>query len=217
MLILHLWDERCYLSSRLFHAYSSINQGILRLRGRPSVAYDQQGLVFAVAMEGGAIKLFDSRSYDKVCSECNTEQPHICGSLEGVWNIYLVNKFNFRVHLTLSWLVEIQLKFLTSNLATMASLCFWQQLTTIYMFWMHMEGISWVILSYPFSLLQIPILVVHIFWCYILLLISQRNLQRCGFSLEPSPNVTNEAAFTPDGQYVISGNCIFWFIWKIAL
>ncbi|MCL7050124.1 hypothetical protein MKW94_022302 [Papaver nudicaule] len=40
-------------------------QGILRLRGRPTVAYDQQGLVFAVAMEGGAIKLFDSRSYDK--------------------------------------------------------------------------------------------------------------------------------------------------------
>ncbi|KAI3768782.1 hypothetical protein L2E82_19616 [Cichorium intybus] len=40
-------------------------QGILRLRGRPTVAYDQQGLVFAVSMEGGAIKLFDSRSYDK--------------------------------------------------------------------------------------------------------------------------------------------------------
>ncbi|KAL3643976.1 Protein ANTHESIS POMOTING FACTOR 1 [Castilleja foliolosa] len=40
-------------------------QGILHLRGRPTVAYDQQGLVFAVAMEGGAIKLFDSRSYDK--------------------------------------------------------------------------------------------------------------------------------------------------------
>ncbi|KAI4387743.1 hypothetical protein MLD38_000149 [Melastoma candidum] len=40
-------------------------QGILRLRGRPTVAYDQQGLVFAVAMEGGAIKLFDSRSFDK--------------------------------------------------------------------------------------------------------------------------------------------------------
>lgn len=36
------------------------------MRGRPTVAYDQQGLVFAVAMEGGAIKLFDSRSYDKV-------------------------------------------------------------------------------------------------------------------------------------------------------
>ena len=49
------------------HAYTFSIQGILRLRGRPSVAYDQQGLVFAVAMEGGAIKLFDSRSYDKVC------------------------------------------------------------------------------------------------------------------------------------------------------
>ncbi len=36
------------------------------MRGRPSVAYDQQGLVFSVAMEGGAIKLFDVRSYDKV-------------------------------------------------------------------------------------------------------------------------------------------------------
>lgn len=55
-----------------FHGYDFILtgslQGILRLRGRPTVAYDQQGLVFAVAMEGGAIKLFDSRSYDKVIS-----------------------------------------------------------------------------------------------------------------------------------------------------
>jgi COMPASS component SWD2 len=77
------------------------------------------------------------------------------------------------------------------------------------------DKLSYII--FPFSLLQIPILVVHIFGSYIFLLISQCNLQRCGFSLEPSPNVTNEAAFTPDGQYIISGNCIFWFIWKIAL
>jgi hypothetical protein len=41
-------------------------QGLLRVRGRPAVAYDQQGLVFSVAMEGGAVKLFDVRSYDKV-------------------------------------------------------------------------------------------------------------------------------------------------------
>jgi hypothetical protein len=72
MLSLHLSDERYYLSCKLFHVYLSI-QGILRLRGRPSVAYDQQGLVFAVAMEGGAIKLFDSRSYDKVPHEHSTE------------------------------------------------------------------------------------------------------------------------------------------------
>lgn len=50
----------------MIYAYYYNLQGILRLRGRPTVAYDQQGLVFAVAMEGGAIKLFDSRSYDKV-------------------------------------------------------------------------------------------------------------------------------------------------------
>lgn len=50
------------------YAYCCSFQGILHLRGRPTVAYDQQGLVFAVAMEGGAIKLFDSRSYDKVHS-----------------------------------------------------------------------------------------------------------------------------------------------------
>ncbi|XP_031501111.1 protein ANTHESIS POMOTING FACTOR 1 [Nymphaea colorata] len=50
---------------RLWDLRVNACQGLLRLRGRPTVAYDQQGLVFAVAMEGGAIKLFDSRSYDK--------------------------------------------------------------------------------------------------------------------------------------------------------
>jgi len=30
-------------------------------------------------------------------------------------------------------------------------------------------------------------------------------MQRCGFSLEPSPNTKIEATFTPDGQYVVSG------------
>jgi hypothetical protein len=55
----------------MIYAYRYSFQGILRLRGRPTVAYDQQGLVFAVAMEGGAIKLFDSRSYDKVLTHNN--------------------------------------------------------------------------------------------------------------------------------------------------
>ncbi|EMS46922.1 WD repeat-containing protein 82-B [Triticum urartu] len=30
--------------------------------------------------------------------------------------------------------------------------------------------------------------------------------KKCGFSLEPSRNIATEAAFTPDGQYVISGS-----------
>ncbi|CAA6665578.1 unnamed protein product [Spirodela intermedia] len=52
-------------SVRIWDLRVNACQGLLRLRGRPTVAFDQQGLVFAVAMEGGAIKLFDSRSYDK--------------------------------------------------------------------------------------------------------------------------------------------------------
>ncbi|KMZ57221.1 WD repeat protein-like [Zostera marina] len=52
-------------SVRIWDLRVNACQGILKLRGKPTVAYDQQGLVFAVAMEGGAIKLFDSRSYDK--------------------------------------------------------------------------------------------------------------------------------------------------------
>ncbi|XP_039026004.1 protein ANTHESIS POMOTING FACTOR 1-like [Hibiscus syriacus] len=52
-------------SVRIWDLRVNACQGILHLRGRPTVAHDQQGLVFAVAMEGGAIKLFDSRSYDK--------------------------------------------------------------------------------------------------------------------------------------------------------
>lgn len=31
------------------------------------------------------------------------------------------------------------------------------------------------------------------------------HMQRCGFSLEPSPSMSTEATFTPDGQYVVSG------------
>lgn len=64
--ILNAHSLRFQLSHEYDCAYFHSLQGILRLRGRPTVAYDQQGLVFAVAMEGGAIKLFDSRSYDKV-------------------------------------------------------------------------------------------------------------------------------------------------------
>ncbi|CAN6481806.1 unnamed protein product [Victoria cruziana] len=49
-----LWDQR-----------TEKCQGLLRVQGRPAVAYDDQGLVFAIAFEGGCIRMFDSRRYEK--------------------------------------------------------------------------------------------------------------------------------------------------------
>ncbi|CAK9161768.1 unnamed protein product [Ilex paraguariensis] len=115
-------------------------QGILRLRGRPTVAYDQQGLVFVVAMEGGAIKLFDSRSYDK-----------------GPFDTFLVGGDTAEVS---------DIKF--SN-----------------------DGKSVLLTTTSHN--------VYVLDAY-------AGEKRCGFSLDPSPNTTMEATFTPDGQYVLSGS-----------
>ena len=78
----------------MIYAYSCSFQGILRLRGRPTVAYDQQGLVFAVAMEGGAIKLFDSRSYDKVL-RFNPLSTYMCSGIISIMS--LLSLFPFRI------------------------------------------------------------------------------------------------------------------------
>ncbi|KAJ0234378.1 WD_REPEATS_REGION domain-containing protein [Hirschfeldia incana] len=48
-----LWDQRVEKC-----------QGLLRVQGRPAAAYDDQGLVFAIAF-GGYIRMFDSRMYHK--------------------------------------------------------------------------------------------------------------------------------------------------------
>ena len=50
---------------RLWDLRVAACQGVLHRRGRPSAAYDPQGLIFAVACAGGEIKLFDSRAFDK--------------------------------------------------------------------------------------------------------------------------------------------------------
>jgi len=42
-------------------------KGLLRIpSGRPTVAFDPQGVVFAVATAQNALRLFDSRQFDKV-------------------------------------------------------------------------------------------------------------------------------------------------------
>ncbi|XP_010550460.1 PREDICTED: WD repeat-containing protein 82-B isoform X1 [Tarenaya hassleriana] len=48
-----LWDQRVEKC-----------QGLLRVQGRPAAAYDDQGLVFAVAF-GGYVRMFDARMYEK--------------------------------------------------------------------------------------------------------------------------------------------------------
>lgn len=40
-------------------------QGVVKCPAQPSAAFDEQGLVFAVAADSGIIKLYDVRSYDK--------------------------------------------------------------------------------------------------------------------------------------------------------
>ncbi|XP_021908380.1 protein ANTHESIS POMOTING FACTOR 1 [Carica papaya] len=48
-----LWDQRAEKC-----------QGLLHVQGRPATAYDDQGLVFAIAF-GGCIRMFDARMYEK--------------------------------------------------------------------------------------------------------------------------------------------------------
>ncbi|KAF6157447.1 hypothetical protein GIB67_004385 [Kingdonia uniflora] len=127
-------------SVRIWDLRVNACQGILHIRGRPAVAYDQQGLVFAVAMEGGAVKLFDSRSYDK-----------------GPFDTFFVGGDTAEVS---------DIKF--SN-----------------------DGKSMLLTTTNNN---------------IYVLDAYAGEKQCGFSLEPSPNVTIEASFTPDGQYVISGS-----------
>ncbi|CAN0924519.1 Protein ANTHESIS POMOTING FACTOR 1 [Linum grandiflorum] len=156
-------------SVRIWDLRVNACQGILRLRGRPTVAYDQQGLVFAVAMEGGAIKLFDSRSYDK-----------------GPFDTFLVGGDTAEV---------CDIKFSNDGKSML--------LTTT-------SNSVYVLDAYAGEKVSSP---EYCLRKLVLIRINRRLshsslffVQRCGFSLEPSPNTTIEATFTPDGQYVLSGN-----------
>jgi len=55
-------------TARLWDLRTVNCQGVMRFQGggcRPAVAFDPQGLVFAAAICGGRVKLFDVRAYDK--------------------------------------------------------------------------------------------------------------------------------------------------------
>ena len=110
-------------------------------------------------MEGGAIKLFDSRSYDKVCSEHNTERPYICGrgvkylscesiQFQGPFDTFLVGGDTAEVS---------DIKFSNDGKSML--------LTTTNNNIHVLDAYGGDKLSYiifPFSVLRIPILLVHI-------------------------------------------------------
>ncbi|KAI5062315.1 hypothetical protein GOP47_0022854 [Adiantum capillus-veneris] len=50
---------------RVWDLRSNVCQGMLRVQGRPSVACDKQGLIFAVTSNWGTVKLFDLRQFEK--------------------------------------------------------------------------------------------------------------------------------------------------------
>jgi len=43
-------------------------QGLMNLPGRPVAAFDPEGLIFAAGISSESLKLYDLRSFDKVCS-----------------------------------------------------------------------------------------------------------------------------------------------------
>eukprot|EP00158_Paraphelidium_tribonemae_P002502 Partr_v1_DN25424_c0_g1_i1_m53510 putative WD repeatcontaining protein len=50
---------------RLWDLRSSACQGVTHIRGRPSVAFDPQGLIFALGIAGESIRFYDLRSYEQ--------------------------------------------------------------------------------------------------------------------------------------------------------
>jgi len=62
---------------RLWDLRTNACQGLIRRTGRASVAFDAQGLIFAVATSGNAIKLYDLLSFEKGPFATFTVDPHI--------------------------------------------------------------------------------------------------------------------------------------------
>ncbi len=81
----------CFLSGsadgtvRLWDMRVNICQGVIHRKGRAAVAYDPQGLIFAVSSGTNQIKLFDSRSFDRgafATFEVTYDVPFEFGSLK---------------------------------------------------------------------------------------------------------------------------------------
>jgi COMPASS component SWD2 len=50
---------------RLWDLRSPHAQGIMPIKGSPLVAYDPQGIIFAIALNSSSIRLYDSNDYER--------------------------------------------------------------------------------------------------------------------------------------------------------
>ncbi|RUS19682.1 WD40-repeat-containing domain protein [Endogone sp. FLAS-F59071] len=53
---------------RLWDLRSSACQGLIKIRGRPTVAFNETGVVFALGLESNTLKLYDLKALEKVCT-----------------------------------------------------------------------------------------------------------------------------------------------------
>jgi COMPASS component SWD2 len=53
-------------SVRLWDLRSPSCQGLVNVKGFPSVAIDNQGLIFAVGLDNSTVRLYDIRNFEKV-------------------------------------------------------------------------------------------------------------------------------------------------------
>ena len=52
---------------RLWDLRSQNCQGLMHLNGRPVASYDPEGLIFVAGIDSRQLKLYDLRTFDKVC------------------------------------------------------------------------------------------------------------------------------------------------------
>ncbi|RUS31520.1 WD40-repeat-containing domain protein [Jimgerdemannia flammicorona] len=62
---------------RLWDLRSSACQGLINISGRPTVAFDQSGLVFAVGLDSNTIRVYDLKAFDKGPFDTWTIDSHL--------------------------------------------------------------------------------------------------------------------------------------------